>query len=718
MRMDIYSRIEDLVDEMRGDWRKFFESNAFEEFVRHYIQNLISGVYDSLRLQGAQIAPGLLEAEMNRFKFERIFDPNSKIRTAQCTSNADSFIICVNGAGSFVNECESIDEKFEIVIGLIVHEIGHRLFTDFPTDGAHIYQMKQFGRFYPHDPENYLSVEGIALQQKLKDNEDFRKTFANVLDMIAGRLEDGYIEQEMTSFYPGLASSYLGFVNSVMWQRSPSLNDMDNLRCPKLKIVLTQWLMYAVFAKLKVGEKPLEEYDSSLTDYIWNGMDLIDECRVERDPRKRADIENQLAVLISPLIDKAIDDEEEKNGKGQSSKNNNQNNQQGGSSSANQAVQQMLQQMANQLGMASDGPDMSGSNGQVGSNTSKSITDPSRPQNSGLKQTKAGGSSMQGEDKQGGAGDSPLDHSAAVRDLQNTLENAASQSVKVDMESEHKRDLQSEARQLCQGSGFTIPRIHRAEEVADTNKQVYNELAHRSVAIARRMAALLKKHLQEEENDEYMPWQYSGRKFVAKQYCRNELKGFAQKRLPTPHMNCRVYVLVDESGSVTQELSDAEMKTCIVLEQFCRDMNVPLTVQGYTSSFQSMLDVFSYVEEKVVDGNDKYRLTGMKSRGGTPTVSAMNYAIRRLSKNDRKEPKLLFVITDGYAEDDQDGALTESLIEDAEKQNIRVIGCGIGTDKERVAEEFGSDHYLGIDDLEKMPERLVEIVRRRLYNHR
>ena len=294
MRMDIYSRIEDLVDEMRGDWRKFFESNAFEEFVRHYIQNLISGVYDSLRLQGAQIAPGLLEAEMNRFKFERIFDPNSKIRTAQCTSNADSFIICVNGAGSFVNECESIDEKFEIVIGLIVHEIGHRLFTDFPTDGAHIYQMKQFGRFYPHDPENYLSVEGIALQQKLKDNEDFRKTFANVLDMIAGRLEDGYIEQEMTSFYPGLASSYLGFVNSVMWQRSPSLNDMDNLRCPKLKIVLTQWLMYAVFAKLKVGEKPLEEYDSSLTDYIWNGMDLIDECRVERDPRKRADIENRI----------------------------------------------------------------------------------------------------------------------------------------------------------------------------------------------------------------------------------------------------------------------------------------------------------------------------------------------------------------------------------------------------------------------------------------
>lgn len=717
MRIDIYSRIEDLVDEMRGDWRKFFESNAFEEFVRHYIQNLISGVYDSLRLQGAQIAPGLLEAEMKRFKFERIFDPNSKIKTAQCTSNGESFIICVNGAGGLVNECESIDEKFELVVGLIVHEIGHRLFTDYSIDSAHIYQMKQFGRFYPHDPENYMSAEGIALQQKLKDNENYRKTFANALDMIAGQLEDGYVEQEMTTFYPGLASSYLGFVNSVLWKRNASLNDMANQGNSKLEMVLCQWLMYAKFAKLKVGEKPLEEYDSSLTDYIWGGMDLIDECRVERDPRKRADIENQLAVLISPLIDKEIDDEDDKGDNGQNKKNGKQNDQNGGSSSANRAVQQKLQQIAQQFGNDSDASDLAGQNGMNG-NTSKSITDPSRPQNSGLKQTKAGRKPSQAGNNAKGSGSSALDHSAAERDLQNALENAATQSVKADMEQEHKRDLQSEARQLCQGSGFTIPRIHRAEEVADTNKQVYNELAHRSVAIARRMAALLKKHLQEEENDEYMPWQYSGRKFVAKQYCRNELKGFAQKRLPTPHMNCRVYVLVDESGSVTQKLSDAEMKTCIVLEQFCRDMNVPLTVQGYTSSFQSMLDVFSYVEEKVVDGNDKYRLTGMKSRGGTPTVSAMNYAIRRLSKNDRKEPKLLFVITDGYAEDDQDGALTESLIEDAEKQNIRVIGCGIGTDKESVAEEFGSDHYLGIDDLEKMPERLVEIVRRRLYNHR
>lgn len=717
MRMDIYSRIEDLVDEMRGDWRKFFESNAFEEFVRHYIQNLISGVYDSLRLQGAQIAPGLLEAEMKRFKFERIFDPNSKIKTAQCTSNGESFIICVNGAGGLVNECESIDEKFELVVGLIVHEIGHRLFTDYSIDSAHIYQMKQFGRFYPHDPENYMSAEGIALQQKLKDNENYRKTFANALDMIAGQLEDGYVEQEMTTFYPGLASSYLGFVNSVLWKRNASLNDMANQGNSKLEMVLCQWLMYAKFAKLKVGEKPLEEYDSSLTDYIWGGMDLIDECRVERDPRKRADIENQLAVLISPLIDKEIDDEDDKGDNGQNKKNGKQNDQNGGSSSANRAVQQKLQQIAQQFGNDSDASDLAGQNGMNG-NTSKSITDPSRPQNSGLKQTKAGRKPSQAGNNAKGSGSSALDHSAAERDLQNALENAATQSVKADMEQEHKRDLQSEARQLCQGSGFTIPRIHRAEEVADTNKQVYNELAHRSVAIARRMTALLKKHLQEEEDDEYMPWQYSGRKFVAKQYCRNELKGFAQKRLPTPRMNCRVYVLVDESGSVTDELSNAEMKTCIVLEQFCRDMNVPLTIQGYTSSYESMLDIFSYVEEKAVDGNDRYRLTGMKSRGGTPTASAMNYAIRRLSKNDKKEAKLLFVITDGAADDDNDGVVTEDLIEDAEKQNIRVIGCGIGADKVSVAKEFGDDHYLGIDDLEKMPERLVEIIRRRLYNHR
>ena len=701
MRADVYSRIEDLVDEMRGDWRKFFESNAFEDFVRHYIQNLISGVYDSLRLQGAQIAPSILDDEMKKFKFERIYDPSQDAAFSKSTDK--EFIICANGDAKYMYDVDTIDEKFELVVGAIVHEVGHRLFSDFNVLAVQKYQMEETGRFFPRAPANFIgTAQGIMLQQKLQQDADYRKTFADVLTSIMNRVEDGYVEQEMKLFYPGLASSYLGCVNDHWQKKQPSMTDILNEKeFSALRLVLSQFLMYSKTANLKVGEKPLEDFDSAITDYIWNGMDLIDQARTERDPLKRADIENQLSVLISPLVDKEIDNQKKNNSSGSQAQKN---------QKANQAVQQMVESLA-KLGTS----DHEGS-------TSKSMTDPNRTQNSGLSsQVSSEQGDKQGKgtkSKKGGKGPAELDHSAAVRDLQNALENAATEKVTEQMEHEHKQDMQKEARELMQGTGYSAPVIHRAESVAETNKQVYRDLASRSVAIAKRMARLLKKHLQDSEVEEYTPWQYSGRKFVAKQYCRNELKGFAQKKLPSPVFNCRVYVLVDESGSVTQELSDAEMKTCIVLEQFCHDMNIPLTIQGYTSSGDA-LDIFSYVEEKRIDGDDKYRLTGMKARGGTPTVNAMLYAVKRLEKCDKKENKILFVITDGSAnDDDSKGTATKDLIDKCKVMNLRVIGCGIGANKDEVNAEFGDGHYLGIDDLEKMPERLLEIIRRKVYSHR
>lgn len=710
MRADIYSRIEDLVDEMRGDWRKFFESDAFEEFVRHYIHNLISGVYDSLRLQGAQIAPSLLETEMKKFKFERVYDPSEDVTT--CMSTDEQFVICINGTNVQIDKLKTIDEKFEYVIGNIVHEVGHRLFTDFTVLQAQTYQMKQAARFFPYDPKNYAgTTEGILLQQKLQQDEAYRKTFCKILESIQNRIEDGYIEQEMKSFYPGLASSYLGFMNELWFNEQPSMTDcINNQNCSALKTVLVQWLNYSVATTLKVGEKPIEDFDSAITDCIWNGMDLIDEARVERDPLKRADIENQLAVMLSPLLDKEIDDQKKK--------------QKGSQQQKNQKANQSVQDMVNNLMPPSSNHGNSGNN-------SKSMTDPNRAQNSGLSKRQqqnqggpiqagsqqAGSNQASGGGNAGGSGPSTLDHSAAIRDLQNTLENAAAEKVTAQMEKERKQEMQNEAKTLMQGTGYAAPTIHRAESVAETNKQVYRELASRSVAIAKRMARLLKKHLQDSEVEAYTPWQYSGRKFVAKQYCRNELKGFARKQLPSPTTRCRVYALVDESGSVTQPLSDAEMKTCIILEQFCQDLQVPLTIQGYTSS-GGELNIYSYVEEKRIDGDDKYRLTGMRARGGTPTANAMCYAIKRLEMNDKKENKILFVITDGGASDDSDGSQTKALIENAKKNNIRVVGCGIGADKNEVKAEFGDDNYLGIDNLEEMPERLLEIIRRKIYSHR
>ena len=127
----IFDRIDDMVEDMKSDWKTLFLSDDYGSFLSEYAKNLIAGVYDSLRAQGAKIPEGLLESEMKKFKLNRIYDPNAELKTAKTRSTFDQFEISVNGAGSLIQAVGTVEEKHEIVTGLLVHEVSHRLFTDF-----------------------------------------------------------------------------------------------------------------------------------------------------------------------------------------------------------------------------------------------------------------------------------------------------------------------------------------------------------------------------------------------------------------------------------------------------------------------------------------------------------------------------------------------------------------------------------------------------------
>ena len=64
----IFDRIDDMVEDMKSDWKTLFLSDDYGSFLSEYAKNLIAGVYDSLRAQGAKIAEGLLESEMTQMQ--------------------------------------------------------------------------------------------------------------------------------------------------------------------------------------------------------------------------------------------------------------------------------------------------------------------------------------------------------------------------------------------------------------------------------------------------------------------------------------------------------------------------------------------------------------------------------------------------------------------------------------------------------------------------
>lgn len=690
----IFDRIDDMVEDMKSDWKTLFLSDDYGVFLSEYAKNLIAGVYDSLRAQGAKISEGLLESEMKKFKLSRIYDPNAELKTADIKSAFDKFEISVNGAGSLIQAVGTVEEKHEIVTGLLVHEVSHRLFTDFRVSTARYNQMAMSGQFFPIAPENIRSADGMQLQMALMQNKDTCVTVAKMINHVWNATEDGYIENEITSHYPGLAASYLGAKDEAQWKIAPSLvQEVAGDKPSPFNMVWGQWLDYAVFGKLKLGADA-STFDPDIMERIYDGMDVIDEIVKTRDPNRREYLNNQLGVMIYPLLRDEMDKDD---------KENNRKPQPGGSPQANQKMQQKMQSLAKQT---NGNQSQSGNGGSGNQNSSQSIANPKRSMNSNLSQQ---------VNAPGGLGtDSSVDHGPAKQDLEDMLTQAAMNRLSEEAEKERKKDMQKEADDMQMIESGAKPHIIRAEKVSLSNKQGYDKVQGKIMQTSKRLAQILLKKFKQYENDDVLTWQYSGSKFSFKQYCRDSMKGFQKSTLPHEVPNMYVYMLCDESGSVSGDLLAAEIQTTAIFEDFCRTLNIPLCVQGYTTG-QTNLDIYSYVEEKKIDKNDKYRITGMQARGGTPTVGAMEYALNRIHKRGGPEHKLLFVITDGGAgDDDSFGAHTKNLLERAKKEKVTVIACGIGNDKASVENEFGSVHYLGIDDAEAMPMRLLDVIRRNL----
>ena len=75
-------------------------------------------------------------------------------------------------------------------------------------------------------------------------------------------------------------------------------------------------------------------------------------------------------------------------------------------------------------------------------------------------------------------------------------------------------------------------------------------------------------------------------------------------------------LLVDESGSTRGELIKAAMVASAVVEDFCRELEIPHLIYGFSTYGNGPL-IISYSEPHEIDGGNRYRITGMTDRDGT-----------------------------------------------------------------------------------------------------
>ena len=730
----------------------FFSSEAYRDFTEQGVKDLICGTCTYLRTLGYDITKEQEEERINDMVVMMSTDENM----TACT-NGDSMIIGVNS--SLVKYFPNRELRHYAIQGLRVHETAHVLFTDFKTIDMWLGALRN-GNWWPVVPDHAQDPDGAELTQVLSKKE-FSKSFAAIAGRLENAIEDGFIEREIKEMYKGLATTELCTTNDAMLSMASTFGEFLKAGRSAYSAMFQQVLMYAKYDITMVDDMP-EQY----SDIFDACMEVVDDVKCERDVKKRLCGVNELCCILYPLFKEMLTKNTEKqnqqssgsgNGKpgnsgfglpqnsqgqqngsnGQSDPNQNGNGSQNGSGNAqnnssngdgngNSVGSMTAEQLSEALKEAVKQIEQAAKN--VGVNNlpdrhSKSITNQAG-KNAEAKKRESGkqgsGNNANGNGNGNsnsnsianapGANSGKSDLSAAKCDIK-AIEKARKQEIATaQANNEANNQLAQEGAKIGSEIGTKIS-VRRAAEVPQSNIDTYNRLSAGLLSVTKNLERRLKTTIRDEENDDAVAGLPMGSRVEARLAYHQDGKIFSRKNFPRDNPRLAVGYLCDESGSMSDKAIAASVRTAIILQDLCERMELPCYICGFTTGgYSGSVDIITYVD-KNVDGKDKYRTTGMASRGGTPTVPAMKYMGKKLMK-DSTEKKILIVSTDGCSGRGY-GETVRDVIKKLQHDGVMVIGAGIGDSKPRIQEEFGSN-FLDISNLDAMPKILCNIVKKNL----
>lgn len=730
----------------------FFTSEAYRDFTEQGVKDLICGTCTYLRTLGYDITKEQEEERINDMVVMMSTDENM----TACT-NGDSMIIGVNS--SLVKYFPNRELRHYAIQGLRVHETAHVLFTDFKTIDMWLGALRN-GNWWPVVPDHAQNPDGAELTQVLSKKE-FSKSFAAIAGRLENAIEDGFIEREIKEMYKGLATTELCTTNDAQLSMASTFGEFLKAGRSAYSAMFQQVLMYAKYDITMVDDMP-EQY----SDIFDACMEVVDDVKCERDVKKRLCGVNELCCILYPLFKEMLTKNSEKqnqqssgsgNGKpgnsgfglpqnshgqqngsnGQSDPNQNgdgsqngsgnaQNNSSNGNGNGNSVDSMTAEQLSEALKEAVKQIEQAAKN--VGVNNlpdrhSNSITNQAgknaeaKKRESG-KQGSGNNANANGNGNSNsnsianapGANSGKSDLSAAKCDIK-AIEKARKQEIATaQANNEANNQLAQEGAKIGSEIGTKIS-VRRAAEVPQSNIDTYNRLSAGLLSVTKNLERRLKTTIRDEENDDAVAGLPMGSRVEARLAYHQDGKIFSRKNFPRDNPRLAVGYLCDESGSMSDEAIAASVRTAIILQDLCERMELPCYICGFTTGgYSGCVDIITYVD-KNVDGKDKYRTTGMASRGGTPTVPAMKYMGKKLMK-DSTEKKILIVSTDGCSGRGY-GETVRDVIKKLQHDGVMVIGAGIGDSKPRIQEEFGSN-FLDISNLDAMPKILCNIVKKNL----
>ena len=251
------------------------------------------------------------------------------------------------------------------------------------------------------------------------------------------------------------------------------------------------------------------------------------------------------------------------------------------------------------------------------------------------------------------------------------------------------------------------------------NRDTYNDIVAKEnvLRISKNLQRKVKKDLFERRKGSVKHNLYSGKNIDLRAICNGSNKVFMQNKLPNNKPLLAASVLIDQSGSMCGTKIYKATVAAMMLEDFCRNLNIPCSVTGHCTS-ASTVNIYDYIDFGERNPNAKERLAAISCGGCNRDGYAIRYVANKLAKRS-EETKLLFIVSDGLPNHSNYG--THELIADLADMNKRnrnngIIIVPICIEKSCLKELsfiYGSS-LVDATDLQKFPVKLNTILAREL----
>ncbi len=669
--MNIYRRAEELVERTRRSMtdEELFTSPEYSEYIHGKAVNIITGTFHNLRSMGYTVTRRDEDALLEKLSTDPVWEEADGSAAYTVWTPDGSRRICINAAARPVSRFPSREEKHLAILGLLYHETGHILFTDFSVMKEHLEALEK-GKWYPSIPKRNNGIPA-------RDMSDGR--IRRILCSCAGRidncLEDGFVEMMMARLCPARGRTAISHVNSALLDSSQDLDKALADGQGAFERILDQTLLYSKFSLMKTGR-----YDGGYMDILDEIKGIIDPVRGDTVPARRKEAVNEILCLLYPLIRKDTEEKKEELVKK--------------GLTEDEAMDTALSILAER--MDKGGVKYSRRHEMNRAAPAVMVSPDAAGSVRAASRTPGTGSADENRDLELLAGD--VSGRLSVRKAHREMIRRMKEEGEVDMSVFGFSDLMKLD-------------IRREEAPLPDADKRYRETQRLVEDAADALCRTLTAGWKEKKRRGKERGLYFGRRLEANSLYRDDGKYFSKNALPDTDPTLAVGVLADESGSTRGELMDRTRLTALVLEKVCRKLDIPVYINGYSTAEKGPA-VFSYCEGRDPDGMDHLRIMSMKDRIGTPTVAALGYFLKKMNALPEKR-KLVFVITDGRSGDNDmlpDGSTRiERMVEWCAGNGIVLIAAGIGDDRIRVEREF-SDRFMDISDPSRMHEMLGDIL--------